>query len=236
MAKIIMFGNQKGGVGKSQCTLLVAAALSKAPFNLRVSVIDTDKQKSIVGQRRLDVLGYGAGEPIPFAVLDYSINDLQQNIAQLDKEYDIILFDTAGKLDTDADLDTQEVTKAMAYVDYLFLPFTAGMFTFGATLQFFRFAEKMQTERQASPRPLNVIGFVNLFKFRSRRHAYLLEDIGKLVKSANLNFMETRLGEFASFAEADTFQSFYAPLSSDPAKANFTSWLNEFCKTIKITN
>lgn len=231
-----MFGNQKGGVGKSQCTLLVAAAFSHPPFNLKVAVIDTDKQKSIVGQRRLDTLGYGADTAAPFTVLDYSITDLQHNITRLDKEFDIILLDTAGKLDADANLDSQEVTKAIAYVDYLFIPFVAGMFTFGATLSFYRFVEKMESERRTAARPLNVVGFVNLFKFRSRRHTYLLEDVGKLVKTSPLGFMETRLGEFALFAEADTFQTFYAPLSSDPAKANFTAWLNEFSKTIKIMN
>jgi cellulose biosynthesis protein BcsQ len=154
----------------------------------------------------------------------------------MDKNFDIILLDTAGKLDTDVALDTQEVTKAIAYVDYLFLPFVAGMFTFGATLQFFRFAEKMEAERRTAPRPLHLVGFVNLFKFRSRRHTFLLEDITKLLQNNPLDFMENRLGEFASFAEADTYQTLYAPLSSDPAKANFTAWLNEFCKTIKITN
>ena len=40
-----MFANQKGGVGKSTCSMMAANALSQAPFDKKIFLIDGDKQK-----------------------------------------------------------------------------------------------------------------------------------------------------------------------------------------------
>ena len=40
MAKIIMFGNQKGGIGKSTLTILTANTLASPEFDYKVLVID----------------------------------------------------------------------------------------------------------------------------------------------------------------------------------------------------
>ena len=36
MAKFIVFGNQKGGIGKTTLTILTATGLSQAPFNKKI--------------------------------------------------------------------------------------------------------------------------------------------------------------------------------------------------------
>ena len=113
-----MFGNQKGGVGKSQCTLMLASTFSQAPFNLKVVVVDIDDQKSIASCRTIDKTSYGNEQPEPYPVLDYSIADLQNNISQLDKDYQIILIDAAGKLDAKADVTQQEISKSWDLVKY----------------------------------------------------------------------------------------------------------------------
>jgi len=53
-AKIVGFVNQKGGVGKSTLTMLVATALAKAPYNLKVAIVDCDAQTSLQDQRKMD--------------------------------------------------------------------------------------------------------------------------------------------------------------------------------------
>ena len=141
MAKILMFGNQKGGVGKSQCTLMLASTLSQAPFDLKVVVVDIDDQKSIASCRTIDKTAYGSEQPEPYPVLDYSIADLQNNISQLDKDYHVILIDAAGKLDAKADVTQQEISKSLMYVDYLFLPFVSGNHNLDSTFKYLRFVQ-----------------------------------------------------------------------------------------------
>jgi cellulose biosynthesis protein BcsQ len=178
MAKIIMFGNQKGGVGKSQCTLLVATALSQSPFNLKVCVIDTDTQKSISRLRNLDLRAYPDTDA-PFPVLEMNVSEMQKKLNDLDKQYQVILLDTAGKLDTAAPVESQEITKTIMYVDYLFIPFVAGNFNLQASLDYLKYALSIQRERASkagATRPLNVVGFVNMFDGRTKKNTILLVD------------------------------------------------------------
>jgi len=95
-----MFANQKGGVGKSTCTMLVANTLSQAPFKHSVFVVDSDKQRSIVKKRMNDLQAYD--EASPYQVQQMTIKDFlskDTGIYKLDNEYDYILIDVPGKLD-----------------------------------------------------------------------------------------------------------------------------------------
>ena len=55
MAVFVTFGNQKGGAGKSTCTVLAAGALSQPPFSYRLAVVDIDRQQSIAARRAYDL-------------------------------------------------------------------------------------------------------------------------------------------------------------------------------------
>lgn len=239
MAKIIMFGNQKGGVGKSQCSVMVATALSRAPFHLKVALVDIDEQKSIVYARKMDAASYategGDKANPPFEVFDFDIETLQNQITDLDKKYQVLLIDAAGKLDTKADVSQQEVTKSLMYIDYLLMPFVAGNYNLDSTLRYLQFILQVQKARVLSNRQLTAIGFVNMFRSRSRKNQFLLQDIEALGQSAQLPFMQNYLNDYALFSDADTFNSLYEPnATNDPAKQNFQLWFNEFCKIIKI--
>ena len=182
MAKIIMFGNQKGGVGKSLLTTITATALSQAPFNLKTLVIDLDNQKSVLRARSFDLRAYQT-DVVPFEVLSYSIDDLQSQIGQLDKAYQLILIDVAGKLDNTQPIETQEVTKALMYVDRLFISFVAGNYNLESTLDYFQFIKQVQKIRALQQRNLKVFGFVNMHRARSRANSFLTEDLEILKQS-----------------------------------------------------
>lgn len=225
MSKIVAFGNQKGGVGKSTLITLCANALSQAPFNWRVCVIDNDPQASISQARAFDLDG-GAKEP-PYDVVAMDIKTLQRNIADYDARYDLLLIDLAGRLDANLDVRQQEITKTLMYVDRLFVPFRAGSFNLEATLQYVQMAARLQEVRASSERPLRFYGFINLFKDRSNSNQYLLEEIENLQR-AGVPFMRCRLRQYAAFEEIDTLTSLYDENANDKAKLNFTVWLNEF--------
>ena len=232
MAKIISIGNQKGGVGKTQISIMLATALSQEPFNLKTCIIDLDNQKSVVNIRELDLRAYQT-ENVPFEVFSYNVATLQNNIGNLDKAYDVIIFDVAGKLDNDAPIESQEITKILMYVDCLFIPFVAGNHNLNATLQYLTFAQQVQKIRQLQARNLSVHGFINMHRSRSRANQFLVEDIETLKESQSLKMMATALSDYAVFREADTITSIYDPLSNDSAKHNFSAFLNEFITIIQ---
>ncbi len=234
MAKILMFGNQKGGVGKSQCTVMLATALSQAPFNLKVVVVDIDDQKSIASCRTIDKTAYGSEQAEPYPILDYSIADLQTHISELDKTYQVILIDAAGKLDAKAEVTQQEISKSLMYVDYLFLPFVSGNHNLDATFKYLRFVQQIQAARQLSNRQLAAFGFVNMYRHRSRKNQFLVQDIESIGKSEKLPFLSQYLFDYALFSDADTYVSLYDASNSDTAHQNFVAWLNEIAKAIGI--
>jgi cellulose biosynthesis protein BcsQ len=231
MAKIIMFGNQKGGIGKTAVTVMTATALSQAPFNLKTVIIDLDNQKSVIRSRKFDLRAYET-ETVPFDVLSYSITELQENIQQLDNSYQLIFIDVAGKLDNSQPIESQEITKALMYVDCLFIPFVAGNYNLESTIDYFNFIRQVQRIRALQARNLKVFGFVNMHRARSRANNFLNEDLEVLKEKERLTMLNTALNDYSIFREADTITSLYDPLSSDTAKQNFTHFINEVFKTI----
>lgn len=233
MAKILMFGNQKGGVGKSQCSVMVATALSQAPFGLKVAMVDIDEQKSVVSARKMDKQSYADAVP-PFDVFDFTVEEMQANIAQLDASYQIVVIDAAGKLDARADVTQQEISKSLMYVDHLFLPFVAGNYNLDSTLRYLQFVLQLQKARVLSNRKLSATGFVNMYRSRSKKNQFLLQDIEALTQSAQLPFLQNYLNDYALFSDADTYSSLFDGGSSDPAKQNFAAWLAEFARVAGI--
>ena len=93
MAKIVMFGNQKGGVGKTAATVMAATALSQAPHNFKTCIIDLDNQKSAARARAYDLRAYGIeADKAPYKIEAYTIAELQENIAKLDQAHDLIFW------------------------------------------------------------------------------------------------------------------------------------------------
>ena len=98
MSKIICFGNQKGGSGKTTTTCLTANSLSAAPFNLRVYVCDCDPQQSIIRRRLAD---QRVNDQVPpYQVGFKTLAQLQQDIIEIDKQNDVVFLDLPGKLDS----------------------------------------------------------------------------------------------------------------------------------------
>ncbi len=229
MSKIVAFGNQKGGVGKSTVVALAANALSQAPFNINLCVVDCDRQQSLAEARSFDAEEM---DKVPYPIYGMSVDELQDKIYDLDKQYDLIIIDTAGRLDHTASVDNQEITKALMYADYLFIPFRAGSFNLDASLEYLKVGLKLQELREATKRPLTLYGFINMYKDRSKTNQFLVSEIEHL-RSEGVKFMMCYLRNYTAFEEADTLTSIYDVNANDKAKLNFTVWLNEFVKILK---
>jgi len=231
MSKIISFGNQKGGVGKSTITVMVANALSQPPFNYDICIVDCDNQKSIVESRRFDKEDFPDME-FPYEVYDMDVPLLQEQIKEMDQVFDFIIVDAAGKLDKDLPIDNQEISKIIMYVDYLFLPFRSGTFNLDSTLNYLEFVQKIYSIRKDTSRPLNLYGLINMFRSRSRMNRYLMQEVDEIKEFTDILFMRNKLNNYTLFEDIDTHTSYYDMESNDTSKINFTVWFNEFMKVI----
>jgi cellulose biosynthesis protein BcsQ len=229
MARIVAFGNQKGGVGKSTVIALVANALSQAPFNVKLCVVDTDRQRSLSEARSFDL---EEGTEVPYPILGMAVEELQEQIYKLDQQYDLILLDTAGRLDHKVAVEQQQITKALMYADFLFIPFRAGSFNLEASMEYLKMAYKLEQLRNQTERPLKFVGFINFYKDRSKTNAFLVSEIAHL-QEQGMRFMNCHLRHYTLFEEIDTLTSYYNVNTTNKAKLNFTVWLNEWFKIIK---
>lgn len=227
MGKIIVFGNQKGGVGKTTLTAMTATALAQDPFNRSVFVADIDRQQSLIRRRLGDIQDENIIPPYP---LEYkTLNQLLKEIERIDSEYDLTFIDAPGKLDMDLPAEEQEISKVLLLADFVFIPVVPGNYAMEATIDFLKLALKVKAKRPN--RPLQIIGLVNMAEPRTLDDKFLLEEIDEL--KGILQFMDSNLKRYVSFRAADTIESLYAPKTTDRAKENFSTWLNEFIQLIE---
>ena len=230
MGKIILFGNQKGGVGKTTLTALCAAALSGEPFSKSVYVADLDNQQSLIRRRLADLKNFS--EIPPYRIEAKTIAELLADINDLDKKHDLIFIDSAGKLDANLPVDQQEITKLLLLADFVFIPIPGGNYALDSTLDYLRFAMKIRAKR--IERPLQIVGLVNMAEPRTIEDKLLNEDIAEIKQMIPaLRVMDQPLNRYALYRSVDTMTSIYEPGAQDRAKANFAAWITEFYNIIK---
>lgn len=114
--KIIVFANQKGGVGKSTLCILLANYL--VYWKKSVCIIDTDLQQSATMQRQIDEAQFGAEAPYaiqPFAITDpATMQQLMENAQEFDG---YVLFDAPGNIKDDG------LAVMLAYADVIVCPY-----------------------------------------------------------------------------------------------------------------
>ncbi len=123
----IVFGNQKGGVGKSTLCIMLANYLTLVKKK-QVLVMDMDFQKSIDERRQDDRIDF-KGE-FPYEVLPIETTDYKHYADQLKGLDDIILIDLPGKIDDDS------LIPILKDADYVVCPFDYEKSVFSSTGQF----------------------------------------------------------------------------------------------------
>lgn len=234
MAKFIVFGNQKGGIGKTTLAVLSATGLSSSPFNKKVLLIDNDNQQSAIRLRQYDEENYEDRQP-PYLIRGMNYEEIVASIADIDEMYDYVFIDTPGKLDANLPPEQQEVTKVLLLTDFLFMPFKAGALNLDATTDYVKVLLQAQKHRANTDRPLTIYGVVNFYKERSRINRELKEELAFLKENANLDFMKNSLKQYTLFEYLDTYESIYRAkgTTNEAAHVNFSSYLDEF---FELTN
>lgn len=140
MNKIIVFGNQKGGVGKTTLCTLFANYLSAK--NLSILVIDCDGQQTIFEKRQTDIKKFGK-DVFRYNIQTFSIEDefkvkiLMENLRTMDG---IILIDSPGNL------AQQALIPLFAYSDYIICPYQYEPSCVNSTVTFTVFIKKLEAK------------------------------------------------------------------------------------------
>lgn len=114
--RIIVFANQKGGVGKSTLCILLANYL--AYWKKDVCIIDTDLQQSATLQREQDRLAFGEEEP--YSIQSFEVSDpktMQLLMENAQTEDGFVLFDAPGTIKDDG------LAPMFIYADYIICPY-----------------------------------------------------------------------------------------------------------------
>lgn len=229
MAVFITFGNQKGGAGKSTCTVLAAGALSQAPFNYRLAVVDIDRQQSIAARRAYDLQGFGG--LLPYEVLSYNFATFEAHLAELGR-YQVVFIDVAGKLDKEAGHES-EAARALAYTDLLLVPVPPGNFTVQSTVDYLEAALAIAEAKQAHGQALEIRAFRNLYRDHRLTGRALGRELEELRSLAGIELLKEPLRRYALFEDTNTLESLYRPDGTEAAHRNFARWLNEIHSIIE---
>jgi chromosome partitioning protein len=124
---IVLFGNQKGGAGKSTLTLLMANYLSQIK-NRKVTVLDMDYQQSISSKAEKGKL---LENEESYEVIPADLSHFPNLYALMkDKKDHFILIDLPGKMDDDG------LIPILAAANVIICPFAYDEFSVDSTLLF----------------------------------------------------------------------------------------------------
>ena len=149
--KVIVFANQKGGVGKTTLCVLFANYLVEK--GKKVVVVDCDLQQSIEAQRKSDKEKY-KDKPAPYQVQSFDISRLENvdRLMNVSKELDgVVLFDSPGAM-------VQEGLSPMFQkADFIVTPYQYEKTCIKSTVTFIKFLDHIKNLAKMEGNPSKAI-------------------------------------------------------------------------------
>ena len=131
MNKIIVFANQKGGVGKTTLSILFANYLDWK--KKKVVLIDADNQHSASAVRKADETFMGDAAPYPIQELSLQDGDYVEKVMASAKQFDgTVIIDCPGSISDDG------IGSVFASADIVVIPFEFEDISMKATTDFIK--------------------------------------------------------------------------------------------------
>jgi chromosome partitioning protein len=162
MGKVVVFANQKGGVGKSTMAILYANHLTGDEFDKSVLLVEFDIQKSITSQRSNDIKALNSDEDMKYNVEYFMLKDFDDSVKVMEKFKSqteaTILIDLPGNI-TD-----NFVAPILVLSDYIICPYQYETKVLESTTTFIKvikslrkkFPEEMQTKLIFVPNKIDI--------------------------------------------------------------------------------
>ncbi|AYM99205.1 ParA family protein [Chryseobacterium sp. 3008163] len=247
---IIAFSTQKGGVGKSTFTALMASILHYR-LGYNVAVFDCDfPQYSLVQMRERDLKTVMQNEvlkkiahkqftsinkkayPVFQSKTDTVLEELEGYVANSAISPDVIFLDLPGTVNTAGILST------LASVHYIFSPITADRVVLESTLSFTDVLTNVLMKKKQTE-----IKSIHLFwnQVDGREKTPLYNNYEKVIKDLGLQLMETSITDSKRFRkEGETFAKTVFRSTLLPADPKLMSlcrldrFMNEFLGIVKL--
>ena len=246
----VAFSTQKGGMGKTALTVLMASHLHYVK-NYHVAVIDCDyPQHSIVEMRKRDSelvmrdetfkrMAYRQfstlqikAYPVIESTTDRAIQEAKELMESSEKDFDIIFFDLPGTLNSGG------VIKTLAAMDYVFTPISADRVVLESTLQY----AIMLNDNLITTNKGNIKGLYLFWNMVDGREKTLLyEAYENAITELGLPILKTvvpdskRFRKEVSDERKTVFRSTLFPIDKILLKgSNISELVEEICQTINL--
>ncbi|RYY19584.1 MAG: ParA family protein, partial [Sphingobacteriaceae bacterium] len=161
-AKIVLIGNQKGGIGKSITTMLLATALG-SDYKKKILIIECDAQRSISKIRSYEENSFPDIHP-PCDIIYVTISKLDSTVEENLYNYDLIFIDMpriTADLDNDENGDKQqeEVLSLIMLAEIILIPLTAFEIDLHSSEDFFELLEILKEYKIANKLPITIYAF-----------------------------------------------------------------------------
>lgn len=227
MAIKAAFISQKGGTGKSTSCIIAANALAQHPFNCNLSVLDADPQASIYTARQYDLDRFDTKPPYEIYTSD---DGILSTLAALDESNDLVLIDTAGKLDVHLPAEHQQTLTIIDAVDIVFIPVHIGRLSLLST---FDFIDALDQFLQRITAPPEVYLYPSIYKDRLNATHHTKNILQQIRQETGMRTLSAGLKQYSVFMDLDTFRSMYRPTSNNNALVNATAFIDALSSVLQ---
>lgn len=221
MSKIISIANQKGGVGKSTVTILLATALAKIKKK-KVLILDTDSQGSVTEWLATERTLFDGQEPL-VEVEHFESQQVERWLKRFADDYDYVFIDIPRM--TNFKKDT--ATLALLYMcDAVLIPVIGSTLDVLSTRTFVAYMQEAKEFREKLDFPFTYLGFINRDNRRTDN-----QTAKEMMEGIGIPVMDASLKDLKLFTSPSLFESI---LDTAEGKRRFEPFFKEVCKKLKL--
>jgi len=214
MTKIVAFVNQKGGVGKSTLTSVVANYLHfEKNQEMNTIVIDADPQKTLTKLRASDLDEKGIDNERLYKLINIEANSIKDNLEML-AGYDVVFLDLPGTV------MQKGIVEAYSLIDLILIPTALSRADIDSTMEFYEIIKDkiMPLREEYGLISGNIWGVLNRVKTNTIEYKEFLQAKDELP----FKFLETCIQE--SHVTFQREASTYIPYNEEKTES--------FCKEV----
>ena len=182
---VVSITNLKGGVGKT--TIATNLAVSLRHRNFEVCIVDTDLGQ----QSSMEWAGNRDESLLSVPVYGVSIKQLNKEVAELSKKYEIVIIDGTPQLSELAD-------RTILASDLLLIPLTPSIYDYRGFENFLTRFEQVKGLKEASGTQVNAYVVLN----RIVPNTNVSRDIADAVQEYEISIMENRLVNRVAYVDS----------------------------------